>query len=120
MVLRDLQHDVLQDEEVAEIRAFLAKHGIRPDDEAGILAAMRDRGWDPKIEEVAPGDWSVSIREAGTTNDYDDVVGHDDRRDAVLWTAQAALGWLTPRQEREMFDRETHQMLGISAEEFDK
>jgi hypothetical protein len=119
MVLQDLQHDVLQDEEFAEIRAFLAERGVRHDDEAAILAAIRDRGWELKIEDVASGDWSVSIREAGTTNDYDVVVEHDDdRRDALLFAAQVALSWLTTRQAWEAFDRETRQMLAMSAKEF--
>jgi len=119
MVLQDLQHDVLQDDEFSEVRAFLTERGLRQDDEAARIAAVRDRGRELKIAEEAPGDWSVVIREDRTAADYDIVVAHDpDRRHALFRAVQLALSRLAPRQEREAFDRVSRQMVGMSAEEF--
>jgi hypothetical protein len=118
MALQDLQRDLLQDEEFAEVRAFLAEHNLRPDDERAILAAVRDRGWELRIDGMT-GDWTVEIQEYRAPTQSQVAVAHEsDRRRALLRALRMALSWLTPEQERAAFDRQTRELLGMGADEF--
>lgn len=117
MALPNLQHDLLEDEEFEEVRRFLAERTVPPDDEPAILAAVRERDWDLKLEGT-PGEWTVQIKEVGEA-DYRDIIADEpDRRRALLRGVRMALGWLTAEQEREAFDRTTKEMMGMRAEEF--
>jgi len=118
MTVQDLEHDVLQDEDFSEVRAFLAEHGLRPDEEEAMLAALRARGWDLDVEGMT-GDWSVKIKESRAATQYQIAIAHDpDRRRALLRAVRLALSWLTSEQERDLFDRSTQSLMGMPAEEF--
>ncbi len=117
MALPNLQPDLLADEEFEEVRRFLTERAVPPDDEAAILAAVRERDWDLKLEETPDG-WSVWIREVGEA-EYHEIVGEErDRRRALLRGVRLALGWLTEEQWHAAFDRTSREILGIGAEEF--
>jgi hypothetical protein len=117
MSVPHLQTDPLHDERFAEARAFLADRQISPDDEEAILAALRERGWKPAIG-YGDGEWMVTLAE-DTPVAAPVAVGHDpDRTHALLDALRRALSWLSPQEERELFDHQTRDLLGIGAEEF--
>lgn len=117
MALPNLQPDLLEDDEFEEVRRFVTERAIPPDDEAAILAAMRERDWDLKLE-ATPDGWSVWIREIGES-EYHEIVGEEpDRRRAMLRAVRMAIHWLTTEQARMSFDQSTREMMGLSGDEF--
>jgi hypothetical protein len=114
---------VEQGAELDRARTILAERGIVPDatdaySEGAILAAIRARGWEAKVE-GEPGDWTVVITEDSVPGDFVSVSGSDeDRLTALVRVAAAAFTWLDRDEARRAFDREAQARLGISGEEF--
>lgn len=118
MALRHHRPDLLQDEEFAEVRGFLAEHRLRPDDEPGILAALRERGWDLALDRRSDG-WTVRVWPLERPDLADKPILDDaDRQRALMRGVGLALGWLTPREAEELFNRDTTTAFGMTSEEF--
>jgi hypothetical protein len=118
MALQNVKPDLLEDDDYAEVRAFLHEHNLNPTDEPAILAAIRERGWDLEIT-GSEGDWEIEISEPGPSGPVQFHILQDTNRQRLLLRGvRYALSWLTTRQALELFDLDTRQMLGMSAEEF--
>ena len=119
MPMRQLQ----QDEELALAQAFLEDRGVYPDatgdyQEAALVEALRSREWEPDITGMT-GNWEVAIgqRLASTQARYS-IASGPDRTTVLLRALQVALTWLTPEEERRVFDEQAQKAVGLSGEEF--
>jgi len=118
MALQNFQPDLLEDDAYAEVRAFLHEHNLNPNDEPAMLAAIRERGWEPVIT-GSEGAWEIEFFEPGPAGPIQSHVLQDaDRQRVVLRALDMTLWWLTTTEARALFDRDTRRILGMSSEEF--
>jgi len=117
MVASAVIHQLLKEDRFASVRALLQRHGVHADDPDTLLRVMRTEGWHVD-EQFADGQWIVTVSE-GDADGIEIAEGNDaDRGIAMLRALRDATLWLSPKQELELFDLQTRDLLGISAEEF--
>ncbi|MGH2562183.1 MAG: hypothetical protein ACRDJH_24245 [Thermomicrobiales bacterium] len=114
------------DDDLAEVRAYLAERGVHPDSEgrfskrdiSAIEQAIREREWIPTLKRE--GDvWVVLVQNQHNPAASPEEFWIDpDPVKALLYTLDLARRWLTAAESAEYFDREARQMMGMSGEEF--
>lgn len=118
-----------QDEVVTPALAFLAERGVYPNgagryDEQAVLRTvldvLRERGLDPDVVvDDATGEWTVEVRDQRTPAEPRIAIAFDaDRTTALIRALEMALTWLSPEEERDLFDRNARAMLGMSGDDF--
>ena len=111
-----------QSEDLMLAWAFLADRGVHSNptgeyQETAIVEAIRATGWEPEVTGIT-GAWDVTIgdRVAPTRVRYS-VASDADRTTALLRALQMALTWLTPEEERRLFDEQARKAFGVSGDE---
>lgn len=125
MATQRLNTERVRSDELASVRDFLARFGVaeRADYERAeddVLKAIRHQGWEPLIgRETDPPGWKAEITEWRTVSQSQTAVAHDpDRMTALLRALHIALRWPSREEEARAFDKQTRDLLGLSASEF--